>query len=282
MYKEHPSFYTTGQGALCEYTGPATLPALSGEFSILCLFSVDTSDTSRHKRVLNIGDRAVGPHVGMSCSVGNSFNLSGAFGTTSGVAAVPTRKDTFWNIGCFRRASGQVSIALVDVLSLAVEAGASYEFSATVPMTPITIGNWNVKAPTEYFSGGIQWVVVLSTFVSNQQLVAIARGDYRVLEEFSANVVEAVDLGVPNPVGVKGTALTPVGQENFVPGGPGFPPMRSTYPTSKLNAAFAALQELRAVGDVRSGVTCTSVDAQQDFEVLVRTGRDALDSLLRL
>jgi len=283
MYKLHHSLYELGLGSYCEYTGPASLPSLSGEFSILCLFCVDASDVTRHKRIMNIGDRTVGPHLGMGCTMGNSFNLSGGWGTTGASAAVSIRKNTYWNIGCLRRATNQISLAACDVDTFEVNASASYAFTSNVPVAPITVGAWNNKLSTEYFSGGIQWVVILDTFISNPQLQAVARGDYRVLEEFSQYVVEAWDIGSgSNPVGVNGTPLTAVNSVVLTEGGPDSQPLRSTWSATKLNEAFAAMQALDVIEDVRSGVVLSSIEGLQEFEARVRRGRAALEGLLRL
>lgn len=165
---------------------------LSGDFSIVAVISPDYTVSNHHKYFFSTAVSSSDP-AGLNLYITSnngflSLLTSGASAVSS--AAVPPG----WCLVYARRIAGVVSVGFVDLSNGTHTKSNASSTSANFSNDVAVIGGRLDLDATRFFTGGMSWIALLETGLSDGQIESIAAGTTGLLNDFEPSVVELWDM----------------------------------------------------------------------------------------
>lgn len=172
---------------------------LSGDFSIVAVISPDYTVSNRHKYFFSTADSSSDPaglNLYLTSNTGLLSLLVGGGGGATSSSAVPPG----WCLVYARRIAGVVSVGFVDLSNGTHTKSNTSSSSANFSNDVAVIGGRLDLDATRFFTGGMSWIALLETGLSDGQIESIAAGTTGLLNEFEPSVVELWDMTFNRPI----------------------------------------------------------------------------------
>lgn len=165
---------------------------LSGDFSIVAVISPDYTVSDRHKYFFSTGVFNDPPGLNLYLTSNDGF-LSLLAGNGAGAVTSVAVPPSFCLVYA-RRIAGVVSVGFVDLSNGAHTKSNTSSSSSNFSNNVAVIGGRFDLDATRFYAGGMSWIALLETGLSDGQIESIAAGTTGLLNDFEPSVVELWDM----------------------------------------------------------------------------------------
>lgn len=172
---------------------------LSGDFSIVAVISPDYTVSNRHKYFFSTAASTSDPaglNLYITSNDGFLSLLPGSGSSAISSAAVPPG----WCLVYARRIAGSVSVGFVDLSNGTHTKSNTPSSSGNFSNDVAAIGGRLDLDATRFYTGGMSWIALLETGLSDGQIESIAAGTTGLLNDFEPSVVELWDMTYNRPI----------------------------------------------------------------------------------
>lgn len=166
---------------------------LSGDFSIVAVISPDYTVSNRHKYFFSTAASSSDPN-GLNLYLTSNYGFLSLLpgNGSSAVSSAPVPPG--WCLVYARRIAGVLSVGFVDLSNGTHTKSNTPSSSGNFSNNVAVIGGRFDLDATRFYTGGMSWIALLETGLSNGQIESIAAGTIGLLNDFEPSIVELWDM----------------------------------------------------------------------------------------